>query len=150
MQTFCKVLQPSKCKQFLFCSCQHFNFMVIFENKMLNSDGERLKVADEWITLFLGVHRPLWKKSSGLSKHSYGHFFWTKCLLREFYDDHRSIWTVPTFLRPATFDPDRLLLIPECRLVCPCPGSLNPSISGLKNTVKILIEISTVSQSVKI
>ena len=54
MQTFCKVLQPSKCKQFLYCSCQHFNFMVIFDNKMLDSDGQRLKVADDWTTLFLG------------------------------------------------------------------------------------------------
>ena len=33
MQTFCKVLQPSQCKQFLYCSCQHFP-AVIFDWKL--------------------------------------------------------------------------------------------------------------------
>lgn len=68
MQTFSKVLQPSQCKQFLYCSCQHFT-LVIFSSKLrgLHRKGPKSDhYAPKWpmngITIW--EHRPLWTKSS--------------------------------------------------------------------------------------
>ena len=123
MQTFCKVLQPSKCKKFLYCSCKHFNFMVIFYNKMLDSDGQRLKVTDDWTNPFS------WGTSATLKEKQ-----WViKTLLRPLFGPKVYFMTIISRFeqyRPFRSKSPDNRRIPGYRLVRPCPGSLNP-ISGL-------------------